>query len=183
VLFHALAEPTFGTASSDRLVLSVRARLLHVEEHWNAKQMVTLRRLCREFRPTLLLQSPYDMPIAEELVREFGLESLHDDNWGAGPMVRGVLQSTRTAGFRLHFGMLSLAHGRPATFLATDTRTSGFCDMVGVPYHAVQTYRDEDLLAELREPQPGLDRFLVNWRALRAAMATLLEANGLDHAL
>jgi Glycosyl transferases group 1/Polysaccharide pyruvyl transferase len=183
VLFHALAEPTFGTASSDRLVLSVRARLLHVEEHWNAKQMVTLRRLCREFRPTLLLQSPYDMPIAEELVREFGLESLHDDNWGAGPMVRGVLQSTRTAGFRLHFGMLSLAHGRPATFLATDTRTSGFCDMVGVPYHAVQAYRDEDLLAELRGPQPGLDRFLVNWRALRAAMATLLESNGLDHAL
>jgi predicted O-methyltransferase YrrM len=183
VLFHGLAEPSFKEPSTDRVFLSVRARLLHVEEHWNAKQMTTLRRLCRELRPTLILQSPYDIPIAEELVREFGLESLHDDNWLAAPMIRGVAEATRTVGFRLHFGMLSLAYGRPATFLATDTRTSGFCDMVGVPYHAVQTYRDEDLLAELRSPQPCVDRFLTNWRSLRGAMASLLTANGLEHAL
>ena len=98
-------------------------------------------------------------------------------------MIDGVTQATRTAGFRLHFGMLSLAHGKPATFLATDTRTSGFCDMVGVPWHAVQTYHDQDLLAELTEPQPGLDRFLVNWRSLRSAMASMLCANGIAHAL
>lgn len=183
VLFHGLTEPCFKKPSTDRVFLSVRARLLHVEEHWNAKQMTTLRRLCRELRPTLILQSPYDIPIAEELVREFGLESLHDDNWLAAPMIRGVAEATRTVGFRLHFGMLSLAYGRPATFLATDTRTSGFCDMVGVPYHAVQTYRDEDLLAELRSPQPCADRFLSNWRSLREAMASLLTANGLEHAL
>lgn len=183
VLFHGLSEPRFKEPSTDKVFLSVRARLLHVEEHWNAKQMTTLRRLCRELRPTLILQSPYDIPIAEELVREFGLESLHDDNWLAAPMIRGVGEATRTIGFRLHFGMLSLAYGRPATFLATDTRTSGFCDMVGVPYHAVQTYRDEDLLTELRSPQPCADRFLANWRSLRGAMASLLTANGLEHAL
>lgn len=183
VLFHGLREPQFLEPSSERLVLSVRARLLHVEEHWNLKQMETLRRLCRDFRPVLLLQSPYDLPIAEDLVREFGLESLHDDNWGAGPMIQGVHLATRTAGFRLHFGMLSLAYGRPATFLATDTRTSGFCDMMGVPYHAVQTYRDADLLAEMAGPQPGRERFLANWRALCSAMDSLLKTNGLDSAL
>lgn len=183
VLFHGLREPQFLEPSSERLVLSVRARLLHVEEHWNLKQMETLKRLCRDFRPVLLLQSPYDLPIAEDLVREFGLESLHDDNWGAGPMIQGVHLATRTAGFRLHFGMLSLAYGRPATFLATDTRTSGFCDMMGVPYHAVQTYRDADLLAEMAGPQPGRERFLANWRALCSAMDSLLKTNGLDSAL
>ena len=98
-------------------------------------------------------------------------------------MIAGVAQATRTAGFRLHFGMLSLAHGKPATFLATDTRTSGFCDMMGVPYHAVQTYRDEDLVAELTGPQPGQERFLANWRALCSAMVSLLQTNGLDSAL
>ena len=98
-------------------------------------------------------------------------------------MIEGVAQATRTAGFRLHFGMLSLAHGKPATFLATDTRTSGFCDMMGVPWHAVQTYRDQDLLAELAGPQPGQDRFLMNWRSLRSAMASMLEGNGIPHAL
>ena len=145
--------------------------------------METLKRLCRDFRPVLLLQSPYDLPIAEDLVREFGLESLHDEAWGAGPMIQGVHLATRTAGFRLHFGMLSLAYGRPATFLATDTRTSGFCDMMGVPYHAVQTYRDEDLLAELAGPQPGQQAFLANWRALCSAMKSLLQTHGLDSAL
>jgi glycosyltransferase involved in cell wall biosynthesis len=183
VLFHGLQEPHFRPPSSERLVLSVRARLLHVEEHWSQKQTDTLRRLCREFRPTLLLQSPYDVPLATQLAREFGLECLQDDAWGANPMIEGVAQATRTAGFRLHFGMLSLAHGKPATFLATDTRTSGFCDMMGVPWHAVQTYRDQDLLAELAGPQPGQDRFLMNWRSLRSAMASMLEANGIHHAL
>jgi len=60
---------------------------------------------------------------------------------------------------------------------------SGFCDMVGVPWHAVQSYKDGDLLSELSEPQPGQDRFLVNWRSLRSAMASMLKANGITHAL
>jgi hypothetical protein len=47
----------------------------------------------------------------------------------------------------------------------------------------VQTYRDEDILAELSGPQPGQDRFLINWRSLRSAMASVLEANGINHAL
>ena len=183
VLFHGLQEPRFLAPSTQGLVVSVRARLLHVEEHWSEKQFTTLRRLCREFRPTLLMQSPYDAPLATQLAQEYGLECLRDESWGAGPMIEGVARATRTAGFRLHFGMLSLAHGKPATFLATDTRTSGFCDMVGVPWHAVQSYEDADLLSELAEPQPGQERFLVNWRSLRSAMASMLKANGMTHAL
>ena len=79
--------------------------------------------------------------------------------------------------------MLSLAYGKPSTFLATDTRTSGFCNMMGIPYHAVQSYCDDEVLAELRVPQPGLDHFAATWRSLRSAMAGVLSANGLNHAL
>jgi glycosyltransferase involved in cell wall biosynthesis len=183
VLFHALKEPVFEEASTDRLVVAVRARLLHVEEHWGAKQRHTLERLCREFRPALVLQSPYDVPIAEELAARFQLPILHDPRYTAKPMLEGVHRASRTIGFRLHFGMLTLAYGKPATLIATDTRTSEFCDMMGVAWHDIHSYKDESLIKELHEPQPGHERFLTRWRELRHAMKSALSANGLDTAL
>jgi spore maturation protein CgeB len=183
VLFHALKEPVFKTTSTDRLVVAVRARLLHVEEHWGAKQLKTLERLCREFRPTLVLQSPYDLPVAEELRARFHVQVLHDPHYAAKPMLDGVLRATRTIGLRLHFGMLTLAHGKPATLIATDTRTSEFCDMMGVPWHDIHSYTDDELIKELREPQPGREKFVAQWRHLREAMIGVFKAGGLDTAL
>jgi len=183
VLFHALNEPVFQIASTERLVVAVRARLLHVEEQWGAKQMQTLERLCQEFRPTLVLQSPYDLPIAQELAARFHLPLLHDPNYAAEPMLDGVDRATRTLGFRLHFGMLTMAYGKPATLIATDTRTAEFCDMMGVPWHDIHTYRDELLIKELHEPQPGRERFEARWRQLCDAMTGVLRASGLETAL
>ena len=183
VLFHALREPVFETASTDRLVVAVRARLLHVEEHWGAKQYQTLERLCREFRPTLVLQSPYDVPIAEDLSSRFRVPVLHDAAYTAKPMIEGVQKASRTIGFRLHFGMLTLAYGKPATLIATDTRTSEFCQMMGVAWHDIHSYTDELLIKELHEEQPGRGTFSLRWRELRDAMKGVLQAAGLETAL
>ena len=183
VLFHALKEPVFGRASTDQLVVAVRARLLHVEEHWGAKQLQTLERLCREFRPTLVLQSPYDVPIAEELSARFHVPFLHDAAYTAKPMIEGVRKASRTIGFRLHFGMLTLAYGKPATLVATDTRTSEFCEMMGVAWHDIHSYTDELLIKELHGDQPGHENFSLRWRELREAMKGVLKASGLETAL
>jgi polysaccharide pyruvyl transferase WcaK-like protein len=183
VLFHALKEPVFKTASTDRLVVAVRARLLHVEEHWGARQQQTLERLCREFHPTLVLQSPYDLPIAEELGARFHVQVLHHPHYSAKPMLDGMFRATRTIGFRLHFGMLTLAYGKPATLIATDTRTSEFCAMMGVPWHGIHSYTDDALINELREPQPGREKFVSQWRQLREAMTAVLKSSGLETAL
>jgi len=183
VLFHALREPEFKADPGHRVALSIRARLLHVEEHWNRKQEQTLRRLCERFKPTLVLQSPYDLDLARRLHAEFGVEYRHDPAWQHGPLVQTLADSDRAVGFRLHFGMLSLAYGHPSTFLATDTRTTEFCNMVGVPFHSVQEYDDARLIAELQSTPPDYSRFRRRWRELAAVMADTLERNGIPHVL
>jgi len=179
VLFHAQDEPQFGDRDSSRLVLSVRARLLHVEDRWGAKSLKTLERLCRKFNPTLILQSPYDLPIGARLAKQFGVNYVHDEKWGCDIMVDAVQRASRTAGFRLHFGMLSLSYGKHAVFIGTDTRTSEFCEMMGLAFHDIHTYEDENLEKELLLPPPPMQLFLQNWRSLRSAMQAALIRNGL----
>ncbi len=183
VLFHALREPEFKADPGNRVALSIRARLLHVEEHWNQKQERTLRLLCERFKPTLVLQSPYDLDLARQLHDEFGVEYRHDPKWQQGPLTQTIADSDRAVGFRLHFGMLSLVYGLPSIFLATDTRTSEFCNMVGVPYHAVQEYSDAALVSELESPTSDYTTFQRRWRELAAVMADTLDQNGIPHVL
>ena len=116
VLFHGLAPPDFSARPDGPLHVSIRARLLHVENRWLRKEVEILERICRDLRPVLVLQSPYDVPIAEDLSRRFGVEFI----WGmrtdsCEPLLRSIAAAGRTAGFRLHFGMLGLSHGRAAT--------------------------------------------------------------------
>jgi polysaccharide pyruvyl transferase WcaK-like protein len=179
VLFHALREPAFETTASGRLCLSVRARLLHVDQKWVEKELCTLETLCHEFKPLLVLQSPYDLPLAEPLIARLGLDHVHDEDYGHEEMLRAAMAASRTVGFRLHFGMVGLSYGRPATFIATDTRVAEFCRMTGLGYHDVHTYSDLNLVKELRSPPQDHTGFVRNWRALRDAMAGVLEANGL----
>ncbi|MGP8202024.1 MAG: polysaccharide pyruvyl transferase family protein [Limisphaerales bacterium] len=179
VLFHAQKEPRFAEGDCSRLVLSVRARLLHVENRWSAKSLKTLEHLCRRFKPTLILQSPYDIEIGERLANEFGVEYLYDEKWGCEVMINAVKMASRTAGLRLHFGMLSLSYGKHGIFIGTDTRTSEFCEMMGLPYHDIHTYEDENLERELLLPLPRMEVFLENWRSLRSAMQAVLTSNDL----
>jgi polysaccharide pyruvyl transferase WcaK-like protein len=179
VLFHAQKEPRFGEGDCSRLVLSVRARLLHVEDRWSAKSLRTLEHLCRRFKPTLILQSPYDVEIGERLANEFGVEYLYDEKWGCKVMINAVQMASRTVGLRLHFGMLSLSYGKHGLFIGTDTRTSEFCEMMGLPYHDIHTYEDANLERELLLPLPGMEVFLENWRSLRSALQAVLTHNDL----
>ncbi|HZR19383.1 MAG TPA: polysaccharide pyruvyl transferase family protein [Verrucomicrobiae bacterium] len=179
VLFHGLHQPAFLPSDTARLIVSVRARLLHLEGNWNSKAFNTLECLCREFNPTLILQSPYDLEIARSLRQKYGVNFKHDDSYGHEMMLRAVQRASRTVGFRLHFGMLALSYGKHAIFIATDTRTSEFCSMMGLPFHDMRQYRDETLVQQLREPVPDMTSFLANWRALSSAMGSVLERNNL----
>lgn len=179
VLFHAMQEPDFASAVPTQMTVAVRARLLHVEPAWNAKAFRTLERLCREFRPRLILQSPHDRPIAEALRSRFGVEFDIDLPQRPDAMIRLALESGRTAGFRLHFGMVSWAYGRPSTMIGTDIRTSSFCEMMGIRFHDMAYYDDDVVVAELRAPAEGVSAFAGRWRHLAEVMHGVLHRNGL----
>jgi GT2 family glycosyltransferase/polysaccharide pyruvyl transferase WcaK-like protein len=184
VLFHGLVPPDFAARPEGPLHLAIRARLLHVAERWLEKEIEILEAICRDLRPVLVLQSPFDVPIAEDLARRFGVEFSWDPRTDScEPLLRSIAAAGRTAGFRLHFGMLGLSHGRAATLIGSDTRVASFCEMMGIPWHDVRSCRAEDVVRELREPAAGLERFPGRWQELRAAMAAMLDANGLPHQL
>ena len=73
--------------------------------------------------------------------------------------------------------MLCLAHGIPAALLGTDTRTESFCDLVGLPFHALADTSAEALLQSLALFDPT--RFVHRWRVLRSALDAVLHRNGL----
>jgi polysaccharide pyruvyl transferase WcaK-like protein len=182
VLFYGLKEPDFSDSSNGQLVMSLRTRLLHIEPEWLEREKEILDELCREFQPALVMQSPFDMPIARELADKHGVEILWNENLSCDPMLEGAARAGRSAGFRLHFAMLCLALGKPATLIGSDTRSSEFCAMMGLPFHDVRTCQDRDIVAELAAPS-RMDGFTRNWRALRQAMADLLNRNGIENVL
>jgi polysaccharide pyruvyl transferase WcaK-like protein len=177
VLFHGGEEPHFAPRAPGRVVVAIRARLLHVADGFLEKEVRTLERLCREFKPTLLTQSPYDLEIAKRLHQRFDVPYLHDPTWTARPMLDAVAQADHTITFRLHFGMLALSHGVPTQLIATDTRVSEFCEMMDLGYHHVSHYDDDSLLAELRAGAAPPAEFNRRWRILRQRMQRLLEQN------
>ena len=156
VLFHGLAPPDFGAHRDGPLHVSIRARLLHVEERWLRKEVRVLEAICRELRPVLVLQSPYDVPIAEDLARRFGVEFVWEARTDScEALLRSIQAAGRTAGFRLHFGMLGLSYGRAASLIGSDTRVASFAEMMGMPWHDVRSCAEEDVLRELRETPAG----------------------------
>lgn len=179
VLFHAGREPDFAPRPDGGLHLSIRAQLLQVDKSLIAKEARTLDTICREHKPAIVIQGPSDLKLAFEMVRKYGLDCIFDEDWHTAPYAAAVQRPGRTIGFRLHYGMLGLSYGTAASFVATDSRVSSFCDMMRLPYHTMETYDDEALLGELRSDPPAMDGFLDNWRSLRTAMIGVLQANGL----
>jgi hypothetical protein len=157
--------------------------LLHVEEKWNEKELRTLDVICQKFTPTIILQSPYDIPIARALSQKYNLKYVLDERYSHKILIDNIKSASRTVGYRLHFGMLGLSYGKPATLIATDTRVSSFCDMMGIKYHDIRSYEDEHIISELLSPVPDMSEFLNIWRGLRLSMRHVLEANGLHHVL
>ncbi len=178
VLFHGLRCPDFRP-SGEGYTLSPRARLLHIDPSYESRQWETLDRLCRSYRPRLVLQSPYDLPLAEELAKRHGVEIVMDDQWQAGPFVQEVVRQAMTFGFRLHFGMLSLSYGKPAYFVAHDSRVSEFCEMMGLRYFDIRDYSDNALMLQIDSRSFGADDFRRRWDAQAREMVRFLTANSL----
>jgi polysaccharide pyruvyl transferase WcaK-like protein len=179
VLFHAGRAPRFGRGPGGKLHVSIRAYLLKVDRSLVEREARTLDAICRRFEPVLVVQGPEDLGLAFDLVKKYSLDCVFDKEWSHEPFVEAVRRSSRTVGYRLHFGMLGLSHGIPASFMGTDTRISSFCDMMGLRYHDIHTYRDEDVLEELEADPPEMGGFVSNWKALHSAMEAVLQANGL----
>lgn len=185
VLFHAITEPVFEQHFNPnaKICLSVRARLLHVEEKWNEKAIQTLELISQQFNPVIILQSPYDIPIAQALSQKYKLNYVLDKKNSHEVLIENVKSASRTVGFRLHFGMLGLSYGKQATLIATDTRVSSFCEMMGINYHDIRFYKNQDIITELLSPLPDMSNFLNVWRDLRSSMSSVLDDNGINHIL
>ncbi|QXE92331.1 polysaccharide pyruvyl transferase family protein [Geomonas subterranea] len=182
VLFHGLGCPDF-TPSGEGYTLTPRARLLHIEDAWNARQRETLEFLCRRYHPSVVLQSPYDIPVAEDLAHKYGVEILMDPAWQAGLYLDIVRRQQVNLGFRLHFAMLSIAYGKPAYLVSHDSRAAEFCKLVGLPLLDIRNYSDHALARDIDARVFDADRVRRNWDALSVRMAEFLAANGLPSAL
>lgn len=183
VLFHGLQEPVFRPAFKPALTFAVRARLLHCAPEYQQKEITTLRYFDHLFQPELFLQSPYDI----DLITSQQLAPLercaYQPQWDATAMQRCVLQSSATLGFRLHYAMLSLSHGRPALLVGSDTRSESFCQMMGVPHYDIDKYTDAQLLRDLMGDAAWVGNFTAAWRQLRVEMRDFFHEYGIRNSL
>lgn len=180
VLFSGIEPPRFQPRAG-RTTLSLRARLLHVEDQLAGPATELMRALCAAERPILVLQSPYDVPLARALTAAYGLDVVADPAWQEGALLAALPHTNRTLGLRLHWNMLCLSRGIHAVPIGTDTRTSSFCAMLGVPFVPLRGARSDDLLAALHG---GGDygRFTARWTMLQRNMQRVLAQNGLQTA-
>ena len=177
VLFHNITAPDFA-ARTGQVALALRKRLLHVPEAQALAADAMLQQLCIAESPLLVLQSPYDLPQAQQLAQQHHLQIVADPAWQAHALLDVLPQVRASIGLRLHWNMLCLAHGIPAVLIGTDTRTSSFCDLMALPFHAVASCDSQQLLRQLHsEFDPT--RFLHRWHVLRGAMDQMLQKNGL----
>ncbi|MEZ5988791.1 MAG: polysaccharide pyruvyl transferase family protein [Planctomycetota bacterium] len=183
VLFHGLAEPRFEAVPEGPLHVSIRARLLHIDAAWQERSLRTLDRLARELRPVLVMQSPFDFAIAHVLAKRYDLELRFDPEMQVGPLVASARTCGATLGYRLHYGMLCLAYGRPARFIGTDTRTASFCELMGLAHLDIRRAGDDEVLRLARAPLEDPRGFVARWRTLAGRLAEVLAANGLPCAL
>ncbi|MFT4514086.1 MAG: hypothetical protein ACI89X_001420 [Planctomycetota bacterium] len=177
VLFHNVSAPNFAPRSG-QVALALRKRLLHVPEIQASKSETILEHLCIAESPLLVLQSPYDLPQAQQLADRHHLQVCADPQWQADALLAALPHVRASIGLRLHWNMLCLAHGIPAVLLGTDTRTSSFCDLMGLPFHAIDSCTTGTLLQQLHQDFDAT-RFLHRWHLLRRSMDAMLQANGL----
>jgi glycosyltransferase involved in cell wall biosynthesis len=113
------------TPGEGRPVLAVREILLHSPgEEAQAAQRVMIDWFFEKYPDGVAIaQEPADLKLLEgrPILTRF------EDIIEALAQARFVLTA------RLHAGMIALSFGRPAVFLAHDTRVASFCEMIGLP--------------------------------------------------
>lgn len=182
VLFHGLRLPDFSP-SGEGVVLTPRARLLHIEPKWRARMLETMQWVATRYRPRLVLQSPYDLADAQPLADAHGLEIVMDAQWQAPAYIAAAQAQAMSINFRLHFAMLSMAYGKVAHVIAHDSRVSEFCDLMGLPTLSIQTYSDMELMLRAENRIFPADGFRRRWADLSREMAGFMQVNGLDSRL
>ncbi len=182
VLFHALLAPDIQPGTG-KVTVSLRRTFLHGAESLENRQEPLLEALCAAHRPLLLCQSAADLELARRLARRFKLDWAHDFEHGCDIHEWLASRQAWTGGFRLHHGMLALSHGRPAWFVAHDSRVDEFCRMMELPVLAVRTATTEEVLQWGPERLGDFQGFRARWEQLAAEMAAVLKENGLPCAL
>lgn len=180
VLFHGLTPPEFDLSSEGPFTLTPRARLLHVDSALGERQRESLQYLCKRYRPNLVIQSPHDQNIASQLTNMYGVRIVKDNLWQADVYVKEAVKTRATFGFRLHFGMLALSYGRPAHFVAHDSRVSEFCEMMGLLYFPIQDFRDDVFSFCIDRACIPIDGFRRNWNKYAKSMDSFLKRNALS---
>jgi polysaccharide pyruvyl transferase WcaK-like protein len=178
VFFHGLSCPNFSSLG-EGYTLAPRARLLHIDHKWEARQNETLDLLANRYRPRLVLQSPYDFSIAEPLAKKYGLEIVSDPNWQAEPYITAAKQQRMSLGFRLHFAMLSLSYGKMTHLVSHDSRAWEFCKLVGLPLLRIEKYTDVKLVQRIDENIFDWEIVQHRWCQLSVEMNGFMGANGL----
>jgi hypothetical protein len=189
VLFWAgrVGLPPVRPGKRSRVVLTARNWLMH---RWpdnvnHPVQVALFRQLLASFPHDRLLFAVHE-EFDEQLVEAAGIPR------------RLVFRGTRPEDYarlyadpgnvvlamRLHAGMLALANGVPALFVAHDTRAYSFCRMMGLDY--LDLFAEgcaDDCVAQLRALLDGdVSPFAgaaLRFRGLRDAMDGFLAANGL----
>ncbi len=182
VLFHGLSRPEIQMGDGV-VTLSLRQTFLHGAEPLEAGQEPLLDAFCNAHRPTLITQGPADLDQAKRLVWRHGLDHIYDDENQCETHEWLAPRQAWTGGFRLHYGMLSLSHGRPAWFIGHDTRVQGFCELMGLPYLDIREASPADVLAWGPQRMGDFAQFGARWQELAAEMRAVLVANGLPCAL
>lgn len=183
VLFHGLTKPEIQIGEGGPVTVSLRQTFLHGAEPLEKRQEPLLEVLCQRHRPTLITQGPADQEQARRLVWEHELDVVFDDHASVEVYEWFARHQAWTGGFRLHYGMLSLAYGRPAWFVGHDTRVEGFCALMGLPYLDIRQATRADVLEWGPKRMNDFTGFGERWSALAAEMRAVLEANGLPCAL
>ena len=113
------------TPGKGRPVLAVRELLLHSpSEEARAAQRVMIDWFFEKYPDGVaIVQEPADLKLLEGRPILTQLEDI----------IEALAQARFVLTARLHAGMIALSLGRPAVFLAHDTRVASFCEMIGLP--------------------------------------------------
>lgn len=185
VLFHALRRPEFHRINPEAPVaLSLRRDFLHGAECLERLQWPILDPLCRQLQPTLVSQGPADDAQALALARRHDLQVFNHWQDGATESYEWLARhQSWSLNLRLHFGMLSLSHGKPSWWIGQDSRVEGFCQLMGLPWRHIRDWQT----GMLKEMGPGHEAQFADvpqrWDQLAATMREVLAANGLPCAL
>jgi glycosyltransferase involved in cell wall biosynthesis len=113
------------TPGEGRPVLAVREILLHSPgEEAQAAQRVMIDWFFEKYPDGVAIaQEPADLKLLEGRPILTRFEDI----------IEALAQARFVFTARLHAGMIALSFGRPAVFLAHDTRVASFCEMIGLP--------------------------------------------------